>query len=207
MHFGARTAYNVYAQTAIGEKRRLVAKVPVREPAYMHSFAITENYVVLVEFPLVVNPLRLALGGKSFIESYRWRPERGTRVTVVDKRTGESRDAGTCAPMFSFHHVNAFERDGEIVLDLVAYDDASIIDRLFLSELRDGAKGANVGTLHRLRVPLAGGADWQWSSSPPNGWSCRESTTPAATGATTAWCTARARPTTTPSSTSWSSST
>ena len=134
-----------------------MASIPVREPSYMHSFAITENHVVLVEFPLVVNPLRLAGGGTSFIESYRWRPERGTRVTVVDKRTGESRDAGTCAPMFSFHHVNAFERDGEIVLDLVAYDDASIIDRLFLSELRDGAKGARVGTVRRLRVPLAGG--------------------------------------------------
>ena len=157
VHFGARTAYNVYAQTAIGGKRRLVAKVPVREPSYMHSFAITENHVVLVEFPLVVNPLRLASGASSFIESYRWRPERGTRVTVVDKRTGESRDAGTCEPMFSFHHVNAFERDGEIVLDLVAYDDASIIDRLFLGELRDGARGAKVGTVRRLRVPMEGG--------------------------------------------------
>ncbi len=85
--------------------------------------------MVLVEFPLVVNPLKLALGGKSFIESYRWRPERGTKLTVVDKRSGEV-TRGECEPMFAFRHVNAFERDTELIVDLVAYDDASIIDRL-----------------------------------------------------------------------------
>ena len=29
-----------------------------REPAYMHSFGLTERWLVLAEFPFVVNPLR-----------------------------------------------------------------------------------------------------------------------------------------------------
>ena len=85
--------------------------MPVAEPSYMHSFALTERYAMLVAFPLVVNPLRLALAGRPFIENYRWKPELGTRVLVFDREDGELHGAYEAEPRFSFHHVNAFERD------------------------------------------------------------------------------------------------
>ena len=44
-------------------------------------------------------------------------------------------------PFFSFHHVNAFERDGEVCVDLVAYSDATIIRTLYLDVLH-GDPGA-----------------------------------------------------------------
>src|SRR3954468_14174338 len=47
---GPRSTYRVYATNAAGEQR-IVAKLPVREPAYMHSFAMTERFVVLAEYP------------------------------------------------------------------------------------------------------------------------------------------------------------
>src|SRR4051794_2914271 len=136
---GARSSYRVYTTDAAGE-RRVLAKVPVREPAYMHSFGMTEHYVVLAEFPLVVNPLRLALSAESFIESYRWKPERGTPFVVVDRRDGRVAMRATAEPFFCFHHVNAWEGGDEVVVDLVAYDDASVIDTLFVDQLRSGAE-------------------------------------------------------------------
>jgi carotenoid cleavage dioxygenase-like enzyme len=43
-------------------------------------------------------------------------------------------------PFFTFHHVNAFEADGSLVVDLCAYEDPSIIDALYLDRVRaDGA--------------------------------------------------------------------
>ena len=54
----------------------------------MHSFGMSEYYLVLMEFPLRVNPLRLALSIEPFIRRYRWQPERGTVITVIDKRSG-----------------------------------------------------------------------------------------------------------------------
>ena len=66
-----------------------------------------------------------ARAARPFIENYRWEPERGTRVP-----RHRPRDAASCAapceaePFFCFHHVNAFEDGGELVVDLVAYDDA-----------------------------------------------------------------------------------
>src|SRR3954469_952126 len=88
VNMGPRSTYRVYATDA-DDERRVLAKVPVSRPAYMHSFGMTERFVILAEYPLTVNPLKLALGGRSFIESYEWQPERGTRFLVIDKRTGE----------------------------------------------------------------------------------------------------------------------
>ena len=36
----------------------------------------------------MVDPLRLAFGNRPFIENYRWEPERGTRIWVIDRGDG-----------------------------------------------------------------------------------------------------------------------
>jgi len=129
----------------------------VSRPAYMHSFGLTQRYIVLAEFPLVVNPLALALSGRPYIENYRWRPERGTRFTLIDRRTGRAAPPVEAEPCFAFHHVNAFEREGEVVVDVCAYPDAEVIADLYLERLRGGApvRGA---TLTRFRLPAPGGS-------------------------------------------------
>ncbi len=135
-HFGPHTTYRVYAQPP-GGGRRMIAKLPARRPAYMHSFAITERYVVLVEFPLVVVPVAIPLSGRPFIENYRWRPERGTRFRVIDLQSGRLRGTYESEAFFAFHHVNAFEQGGEVVIDVCAYDDAEIVRALYLKRLRE----------------------------------------------------------------------
>jgi beta,beta-carotene 9',10'-dioxygenase len=137
VHFGPRSEYRFFAQFADAPPR-LLARIPVSRPAYVHSFGITERHLVLAEGPLVVNPLRLLLSGRPFIENYRWEPDRGGRLLVVERATGRLRGTYETDPFFTFHHINAFERDGELVVDLCAYEDASIIDALYLDRLRAG---------------------------------------------------------------------
>ncbi len=94
-------------------KPRVIASAPVRKPAYMHSFGLSERWLILVEFPFVVDPKRLALSGRPYIENYRWEPERGTRVTLFDRRDGSAAVGPfETDAMFSFHHLNAFEPRG-----------------------------------------------------------------------------------------------
>jgi carotenoid cleavage dioxygenase-like enzyme len=157
--FGPSSSYRLFVTPDGAGEPQEVAKLPVREPAYMHSFALTDRYAVLFDQPLVVNPLKLALGKRSFIESYEWKPERGTRFLVIDRETGALRSTIEAEAFFTFHSVNAFEADGELVVDLVAYDDASIIDDLLLDNLREnGAPTAAGSSLRRYRLPLDGGA-------------------------------------------------
>jgi carotenoid cleavage dioxygenase-like enzyme len=147
---GPRSTYRVFTTNAQDE-RKVVAKVPVKEPSYMHSFGMTERYVVLVEFPLQVNPMKLATGTSSFIESYRWRPERGTRFLVIDRHDGGVKMTATAEPFFCFHHVNAWEEGDDVVVDLIAYDDAQVIDRLYIDRLRDDPE-QSPSQLRRYRV-------------------------------------------------------
>jgi beta,beta-carotene 9',10'-dioxygenase len=150
-----RSTYVVFRIPDGGTQREPIAEIPVRYPAYMHSFGMTERYLVLAEFPLVVDPLRLFLSGRPFIENFRWEPERGTRFRVIDRETGEVRTHHGEA-FFAFHHVNAFERDGEVCVDVAAYPDPGIIDALYLHRLRAG-DAVPRAELRRCRLPSGSG--------------------------------------------------
>jgi len=133
--------------------REVVAEIRVDHPAYLHSFGMSENHLILVECPLLTHPLRVLLSGRPFIDTYRWMPERGTRLTVIDKDSGAIVRTATTDPCFAFHVVNAFESDDGVMLDLVVYEDPGVVEALSLERLRTG--GCHVdGTLTRLAIPF-----------------------------------------------------
>jgi beta,beta-carotene 9',10'-dioxygenase len=154
--FSRVSEYVLYGLPADGSGRRVIAKLPARRPAYMHAFGMSGRYLILAEYPLRVNPLKLALSGRPFIENYEWDGTESTRFQVIDRETGALRGTYETDAFFCFHHVNAFERGGDLVVDLVAYDDPSIIDALYLNE--QGPRGPVPGTeLRRFTIDLDGG--------------------------------------------------
>ncbi len=159
--FSRVSEYVLYGLPAGGSKRRVIAKLPVERPAYMHAFGMSGRHLILSEYPLRANPLKLALSGKPFIENYAWDGADSTRFQVIDRDTGELRGTYETDAFFCFHHVNAFERDGELVIDLVAYEDPSIIDSLYLDER--GPRGSIPPTeLRRYTIDLeSGGVRWE----------------------------------------------
>ena len=167
-HFGPRSSYRLFAEPAGSRKRRLIGKLGVGKPGYMHSFGMSDRYLVLAENPLVVDPWQLALSGKAFIHNFRWEPERGTRFIVVDRYSGHLRGIYEGPAFFCFHHVNAFERGGELIVDLCAYDDASIVDLLEVERLRGGVDRFPPSRLQRCRIDLrGGGVEYEFLAEPP----------------------------------------
>jgi beta,beta-carotene 9',10'-dioxygenase len=155
--FSRVSEYVLYGLPAGSATRRVIARLPVREPAYMHAFGMSERYLILAEYPLRVNPLKLVFSGRPFIENYRWRGDEPTRFQVLDRATGELRGTYETDSFFCFHHVNAFERGDELVVDLCAYEDPAIIDSLYLDE--SGPRGAVPPVeLRRYTIDLAGGS-------------------------------------------------
>ena len=155
--FGLHSVYRLIAVDDSGAQQ-LVAEIPVDRPSYMHSFGMTERHLVLVEFPIVVSALELKFSGKPFIQNYRWLPERGLKFHVVEKDSGKVTTTTHAEPCFAFHHVNAYEDGNGLAIDMIAYEDSSIIDQLYLARLRAGAPITATGTLTRFHVPLDGGA-------------------------------------------------
>ena len=158
VEFGLASRYRLFSVADDGSQK-LVAELPVDRPAYMHSFAMTKRYLVLVEFPLTVSALALKLSGKPFIQNYRWQPERGLRFHVVDKDSGVEVATAHGDAAFAFHHVNAFEDGDGLVIDMIAYSDARIIEELYLARLRAGTPVDATGTLTRFRMTLSADAE------------------------------------------------
>ena len=156
--FGRQCKYHIGAVGPESRSRDVLATVDVDQPRYMHSFGMTEQYVILSEWPIVVDPLDLLLRGKPFIENFEWVPERGTRFRILRKSDGAEVATHTADAAFAFHHVNAFERDDEIVCDIVTYPDTSIIDALYLDRLRSDERTPGTGHLRRYQLPLDGGS-------------------------------------------------
>lgn len=170
--FGRLNQYHIYRIPDDRPERILITSINVDRPAYLHSFALTPAYVVIIESPYVVNPLRFLLpGGGGFINQFRWCPERGTRCLVVKRTSGKLVSTLRTTPFFFFHTVNAFESDDAVVIDLITYDDATIIENLFLASLdrqptdidasqdRKLPAGAAEGVLTRVHIPLDGSDD------------------------------------------------
>lgn len=125
--FGLTSTYTLWSLEKGAAERKIIAEIPVKEPAYMHSFSITENYIILTHYPFVVKPLELIIKNKAFIKNFTWQPKRGTQFIVINRHTGAHLGNYVTKPFFAFHHANAFEKEGQIHLDIVSYKDASIL--------------------------------------------------------------------------------
>ncbi|HEY6879970.1 MAG TPA: carotenoid oxygenase family protein [Polyangiales bacterium] len=125
--FGKVSEWVVFRQALDGRSRIVEGKLPLPRVPYLHSFGVTARHVVLIDHPLAANPLRMLFSNRGYIDHFRWQPERGTRLWKLDRRGGQF-TAYETEPLFCFHTVRAFERGDELVVDLLAYEDAQIVD-------------------------------------------------------------------------------
>ena len=158
--FGRSPQYHLYRVPFGGAGREHIASVPAEGPGYVHDCSITEHYVVLVEPPLRISILRaIAPWGDGIFDALQYDTEREARFVVVDRNSGAIVADRHTEAFFVFHHVNAYEDGDHLVVDLVAYEDADIIDALSFEVLSKHAfDAAPPGRLDRFRLPLDGDA-------------------------------------------------
>jgi carotenoid cleavage dioxygenase-like enzyme len=130
----------------------VIAKLKRSRPTYQHSFGMTENWIVFTEFPFAVNPIDILRTGRPFIENFKFDPNEPVRITLIHRETGEIGGKWLGKPGgFCFHHVNAYETDDEVVVDLCRFDDAQIVENLYLDNIRNGTV-QSWPYLHRYRL-------------------------------------------------------
>ncbi len=159
---GRSPMYHLYRVPDGRPSRERIASVPAEGPGYVHDCSITASYVILVETPLRIALLRALLpNSEGLLGMLEYDEDRRTRFVIVDRGSGSIVAEPRTSPFFTFHHVNAFERDGEVVLDLVGFEDDGIVDALTFESLSRGAfDGAPNGRLLRYRLdPETGEAD------------------------------------------------
>jgi len=110
--------------------------------SYYHSFGMSENYLVFIEQPLIINSMTLVtsqIKGKCMRDCMTWSPEEQNKFFVIEKLTGKILPVKyrSKKAFFLFHHINTYEENGQLVVDVLAYDSPEVIDKLFLKKLRN----------------------------------------------------------------------
>lgn len=158
IQYAHNSDYIIYKMKENSNQRIVIARLNVGYPAYIHSFALTKNYVIITETPFTVSPYDLLLSDHSFIDNFTWNPKNGTTFIVIDRKTGKKAGCYKTEPFFMLHHVNAFEtlRSGErvatITIDLIAYKDASIAQAFNMKNLCSSNTRVPAGQLKRFII-------------------------------------------------------
>lgn len=109
-----------------GNSRKKLASIPVTHPSYIHSFSITDHYIVFIDYPLRLD-FEALINGAGFIQSFKWDDEGKTRFYVIDRAAPEHIKTIEGPPFFSFHHINAYEEDDSIIIDLIGHKNSDVI--------------------------------------------------------------------------------
>jgi carotenoid cleavage dioxygenase-like enzyme len=134
---GSGGTISVYEHGPKARERKVVGSWRTSRVPYVHSFGLTPQNAIIVAHPFSVAPVKMLWSERGFVDHFDWQPSEGTRLVVMDRTTGRTREH-VADPFFVFHTVNAFETDGAAVLDLLAYPSADIVALLSVDRLTAG---------------------------------------------------------------------
>ncbi|GJM93157.1 hypothetical protein PR202_ga09687 [Eleusine coracana subsp. coracana] len=162
-----RPGHLVVTMAAGSNERKVVGRVNCRggpTPGWLHSFAVTEKYVVVPEMPLRYSTSSLIKSEPAPFYAFDWLPASGSYMHVMCRSTGKTVASVEVPPFMAIHFINAYEEtreDGQavIVVDCCEhYGDPAIFETLVLHRLRsfrdkDVLPDARIG---RFKIPLDG---------------------------------------------------
>jgi len=89
-----------------------------KKEGYFHSFSITENYAVLFIYPVTFHSRKLWRENFHIFETFTNNPQGTADIYLINLKNGEVTTRST-SYVYSLHHANAYEKHGEVVVDLV----------------------------------------------------------------------------------------
>ena len=145
LDLGYQATYRIFKTSAATGETEILATVagPDILPAYLHSFLLTEDFLILCIWPshLAVGGLKV-LWEKNILDAMSpFDASKPSKWIVVDRKHGRGHIATFESPAsFCFHTVNAWQeigKDGhvDIVCDLIQYKNLDILHRFYYSNL------------------------------------------------------------------------
>lgn len=125
------------------KKAEIMATIPCRSmltPSYYHSFGMTENYFIFIEQPLKLDIVKMAtayMRRLSWASCMKFQHE-DVQIHLIDRSTKKEVDVKYYTDtMVVYHHVNAFEEDGHVIVDVIAFDDHSLYELFYMDKLKE----------------------------------------------------------------------
>jgi all-trans-8'-apo-beta-carotenal 15,15'-oxygenase len=112
----------LYFYCFAGEALRYRQSLPLENPCSVHDFSLSKNYAVFYLSPYLLNVSALLQHKATVIDSLEWRPDRGSSLLIVARQTGSMVASIPIGDRHCLHMVNSFERNGELVVDVLEFD-------------------------------------------------------------------------------------
>lgn len=148
-----RPALNLF-RFAADERLVYRRRLDLPYPSSIHDFALAGRHIVFFVSPLLLDMSALLRDGSTLMGALSWQPERGSRLLVASRETGEPLASLEAGHGHCLHLVNSFEDDGRLVVDIVEYerplyDEYEVVPDLFST--------VSPGVPTRLIVDVAAG--------------------------------------------------
>lgn len=111
-------------------------RLPLEFPCSNHDFGLSENYAVFYLSPYLLDMQAFVRHGQTLLDSLRWEPERGSRLLIVSRETGEKIAQLRIGSRHCLHFINCFEENGRLNVDVLElerpiYDQYQQVPSLF----------------------------------------------------------------------------
>jgi all-trans-8'-apo-beta-carotenal 15,15'-oxygenase len=91
--------------------------------SFIHDFAITPNYCIFFQNSVSFNPLPFVMGWRGAGECVQFNPNKPTRAILIPRDPVKTEvKIWEIRSGFVFHHANAFEEEGRVYVDSIAYN-------------------------------------------------------------------------------------
>jgi all-trans-8'-apo-beta-carotenal 15,15'-oxygenase len=97
--------------------------VPLDYACSVHDFSLSRNYAVFYLSPYLLNVSGVVREGASVMDSLSWEPERGSRLLVLSRISGEVVASIPAGNRYCLHLVNCFEEGERLTVDLLEFDE------------------------------------------------------------------------------------
>jgi all-trans-8'-apo-beta-carotenal 15,15'-oxygenase len=125
------------ADGALVYRRRL----PLPYPSSIHDFAISATCLLFYVSPLLLDVEAMLRSGATVMDALSWEPDRGSRLLIVSRETGQLVATMPIGEQYCLHLINAFDQDGRVTVDVVEheqplYPEYQVIPHLFTGTFR-----------------------------------------------------------------------
>ena len=140
--------YNVWTYQETGfngtgplPDRRILGVVEDADTSFVHSFGLTENYIIIIQCPLhYTKSIWQFIFAKEVIDTMSWNASMPTKFHIMHRETGEIvRTFEGSEAFFVYHVLNAFEDEkGDIHISFSRHNDSSLITKgMYLENVVD----------------------------------------------------------------------
>ncbi|PCH43246.1 carotenoid oxygenase [Wolfiporia cocos MD-104 SS10] len=175
---GRYAMYKVFRIGGSSGKVNILVEITDAPAAYMHSFAMTERFVILCVWGAHFKNYGMSLlYYKNIAQAIDQSTKDDALFYVIDRINGGIVAKYKTPSFFCFHQLNAFDDPdtGDVIIDMSVYNDNSVLGLLYVEKLRhlDAENQMRMGFARRFRLAAPFAAPDPASSSLANAKSVR----------------------------------